>query len=137
MPRSAPGPSMRRPSSSTSPLLGWSSPATMRSSVLLPQPEGPRMVTKSFSATSSVVACNANVGEPPFVAGKLRETPRTERIAFISSPQLRPAEGAAVHPLETQVARQTDEADDDDAEDDLIGGEQRLAVGDHVADAAR
>ena len=30
-----------------------------------------------------------------------------------------------------------DEADDDDAEDDLIGGQQRLAVGDHVADAGR
>ena len=33
----------------------------MRSSVLLPQPLGPRMVMKSFSATSRSVACNANV----------------------------------------------------------------------------
>ena len=29
-----------------------------------------------------------------------------------------------------------DQADDDDAEDDLVGDQQRLAVGDHVADAA-
>jgi hypothetical protein len=38
-----------------------SSPATMRSSVLLPQPLGPRMVMKSFSATSRSVACSASV----------------------------------------------------------------------------
>ena len=31
----------------------------MRSSVLLPQPEGPRMVTKSFSATGRSVASSA------------------------------------------------------------------------------
>ena len=36
----------------------------MRSSVLLPQPEGPRMVTKSFSATCRSVACSASVGAP-------------------------------------------------------------------------
>jgi hypothetical protein len=52
---------MRWPSSSTAPALGTSSPATMRSSVLLPQPLGPKMVMKSFSATSRSVACNANV----------------------------------------------------------------------------
>ena len=51
MPRSAPGPRTGRPSSSMLPVVGVSSPATMRSSVLLPQPEGPRMVMKSFSCT--------------------------------------------------------------------------------------
>ena len=39
--------------------------------------------------------------------------------------------------LKSEVAHQADEADDDDAEDDLVGRQQRLAVGDHVADAAR
>ena len=48
MPRSAPGPVTSRPSSVTRPLVGRSRPATMRSSVDLPQPEGPRMVTKSL-----------------------------------------------------------------------------------------
>jgi hypothetical protein len=38
------------------PALGVSRPATMRSSVLLPQPEGPRMVMKSFSSTDKSVA---------------------------------------------------------------------------------
>lgn len=42
-----------------------------------------------------------------------------------------------VERLEGEVGDQPDEADDDDAEDDLAGVEQRLAVGDHVADAAR
>ena len=47
----------------------------MRSSVLLPQPDGPRMVTKSFSATCRSVACSASV------LSKRRETPRTWRVA--------------------------------------------------------
>src|SRR5262245_9646495 len=134
MPRSAPGASTRRPSSSTSPALGASSPATMRSSVLLPQPLGPRIVMKSFSATSRSVACSANV------APKRRSTARTDRIALIepaSSPELRPWEQAPVAPLEGEVADQPDQADHDDAEDDLVGRQQGLAVGDHVADAAR
>jgi hypothetical protein len=38
--------------------------------------------------------------------------------------------------LEGEVACQADQADHDDAEDDLVGRQQRLAVGDHVADAA-
>ena len=41
----------------------------------------------------------------------------------------------AVDRLEQEVGDQPDHADDDDAEDDLAGGEQRLAVDDHVADA--
>ena len=55
----------------------------MRSSVLLPQPEGPRMVTKSFSATSRSVACSASVGTPPPLAAKLRETPRIDKKASV------------------------------------------------------
>src|SRR5512134_2288593 len=51
----------------------------MRSSVLLPQPLGPRMVMKSFSATSRSVACSASV------ASKRRCTPRTERMVDINS----------------------------------------------------
>src|SRR5439155_25711868 len=135
MPRSAPGPTTRLSSSSTLPLLGWSSPATMRSKVLLPQPEGPRMVMKSFSATSRSVACSASVS--PCWEVKRRDTPLIERMVdMVLLAQLRPREQAAVRLLEPHVAHQPDQAADDDAEDDLIGGEQRLAVRDHVADAA-
>ena len=41
------------------PALGALNPATMRSSVLLPQPDGPSSVTNSPSATASCTGCNA------------------------------------------------------------------------------
>src|SRR5664279_2441768 len=90
MPRSAPGAAMRWPSSSTSPEVGWSRPATMRKSVLLPQPEGPRMVTKSFSATCRSVASSA------CVLSKRRETPRTCRMAEGDNVVVIAAGGAAI-----------------------------------------
>ena len=74
MPRSAPGPVTALPSSRMRPVVGVSSPATMRSSVDLPQPDGPRMVTKSLSATARSVGSSARVGAPPRTAGKMRET---------------------------------------------------------------
>ena len=41
MPRSLPGPVMGLPSTETSPVVGSSKPATIRSNVDLPQPEAP------------------------------------------------------------------------------------------------
>ncbi|MNL64263.1 hypothetical protein D3C87_1884630 [compost metagenome] len=73
MPRSAPGPATGWPSSSTRPPEGVSSPATMRSSVDLPQPEGPRMVTKSLSRTSKSTGSSACV-TPPRGFENVRET---------------------------------------------------------------
>src|SRR5215217_4437864 len=83
MPRSGPGPATARPSSSTRPALGRSRPATMRSSVDFPQPDGPRMVMKSFSATSSRAGSSARVGAPPRTPGKTRETPSTRSFGVI------------------------------------------------------
>ena len=80
MPRSAPGPVTGVPSSSTWPGVGRSRPATMRSSVDLPQPEGPRMVMKSLSATASVVGCSASVGVPPRTPGNVRPTPSISNL---------------------------------------------------------
>ena len=74
MPRSGPGSATGLPSSRMRPVVGRSSPATSRSSVDFPQPEGPRMVTKSLSATPSVVGSSARVGAPPRTPGKMRET---------------------------------------------------------------
>ena len=51
MPRSGPGRVTGLPSSRICPAVGVSRPATRRSSVDLPQPDGPRMVTKSLSPT--------------------------------------------------------------------------------------
>ena len=79
MPRSEPGPATGSPSSATRPAVGTSSPATMRSSVDLPQPEGPRMVMKSLSSTAIEVGSSARVGSPPATPGKTRETASIRR----------------------------------------------------------
>ena len=55
IPRSGPGPPTGCPSISTRPEVGVSSPATIRSNVLLPQPDGPRIVMKSLCATARSV----------------------------------------------------------------------------------
>jgi len=75
MPRSGPGPVTGTPSRRTRPSVGVSSPATIRSSVDFPQPEGPRMVMKSLSATARRVGSSARVGGRPRRPGKVRATP--------------------------------------------------------------
>ena len=55
------------------PLVGASSPATMRSSVVLPQPEGPRIVMKSLSADRRATWAAAQlVGGPLRTPGNVR-----------------------------------------------------------------
>ena len=113
------------------PSVGLSSPATMRSSVDLPQPDGPRMVTNSLSATTRSVGSSARVGAPPRTPGKTRETLSMTSLLTPGSRET----ARRLHRLEQEVGDQPDHADDDDAEDHLAGAEQRLAVDDHVADA--
>ena len=66
-----------------------------------------------------------------------------EKTAFKLSPNgeyfsyLAPWEKPAIGGLEQIVRDQPDDADHDDAEDDLAGREQGLAVDDHVTDAGR
>ena len=47
------GPWTERPASHTCPRVGGSKPASTRSRVLLPQPEGPRMATNAPSSTAN------------------------------------------------------------------------------------
>src|SRR5262245_45950225 len=136
MPRSGPGPPTGTPSSSTRPLVGVSSPATMRSSVDLPQPDGPRIARKSLSATSKASGSMARVGARPRRPGKLRLTPSISRRATARRSGEAPREQPLVQHLEEEVGDQPDHADHHDAEDDLSRVEQGLAVGDHVADPA-
>ena len=105
----------------------------MRSSVDLPQPEGPRMVTKSFSRTSKSIGSSACVRLAACVPVKVRGRRRGSESCVHH--ERAPGEEAAVERLEREVGDQADHADDDDPEDDLAGVQQRLAVGDHVADA--
>src|SRR5262245_22405442 len=76
MPRSAPGRVTGSPSSRTRPSLALSRPATIRSKVDLPQPDGPKMAMKSLSATVSEMGSRARVDPlPPRTGGKVRVTP--------------------------------------------------------------
>ncbi len=58
------GPMTRRPSRSTSPPVGASSPATHFSSVVLPQPDGPTTQTSSPAATVNVRSRTASTRRP-------------------------------------------------------------------------
>src|SRR5262245_1713263 len=60
MPRFGPGPPAGLPSSRTSPDVGISSPAAMRSSVVLPQPDGPTIAINSPLCTSTLTPFKAD-----------------------------------------------------------------------------
>ena len=56
---------MSRPLTSTDPLVGSSSAATISSSVVLPEPLGPYSATISPGATDSETPSTARTGSPP------------------------------------------------------------------------
>src|SRR5439155_821431 len=113
------------PSSTTRPDVGASSPATIRNSVDLPQPDGPRIEMKSLSVTVSVVGSSATVGAWPRPPEKVRLTAAITSLLISGEA---PEKQSQVRPLEVKLGHEPDHADHDDAEDDLAGVEQRLAV---------
>src|SRR3954471_7470660 len=62
----APGPARTRPPTSTVPPSGSSKPAISRSSVVLPQPLGPRMANSSPGSTASVAGRTARTAPKAF-----------------------------------------------------------------------
>jgi hypothetical protein len=70
MPRSGPGPAIRLPFISTSPSLGVSNPAIIRSRVDFPQPEAPIRQTNSPRPISRLTALSASIS-PPAVTNRL------------------------------------------------------------------
>src|SRR3989442_14815901 len=100
----------------------------MRSSVDFPQPDGPSRQMKSLSPTASDVGSRARVGARPRNPGNVRLTASMASAGMTSGEA--PGEQPLVHQLEEVVGDQADHADHHDAEDDLAGVEQRLAVGD-------
>jgi hypothetical protein len=64
-----------RPSTSTSPMLAVSSPAMIRSSVDLPQPEGPMSAVKEPASQTSDASRSAKTSRVSTV--KVRVTPET------------------------------------------------------------
>src|SRR5262252_10365640 len=134
MPRSAPGPVTGAPSRRTRPVVGRSSPATMRRSVDLPQPDGPRRHRKSLSATRSEVGSMARVGGPPCTPGKVRLSPSMASVGTRDGSGEAPGKQPVIQRLEEIIGDQPNHADDHDAEDDLPRVEKGLAVRDHVPD---
>src|SRR5712692_11627811 len=109
----------------------------MRSSVDLPQPDGPSRQMKSLSATRSEVGSMARVGGPPRTPGKVRLSSSMKRVGtLLSRSGQAPGKQPLVQRLEKVVRDEPDHTDDHDAEDDLARVEQGLAVRDHVPDAA-
>src|SRR5690606_29058762 len=137
MPRSAPGPSLGRPSMSTVPSVASSSPARMRSNVDFPHPDGPISVRNSWlpisrwmslSAVNSDFFVRYTLPRPEieirvsagdgFTAGSIGATSmRAASPNAGSDPRERPF----VQECEQPVAEQAQEADDNDAGENLVG----------------
>src|SRR5437868_847261 len=81
-----------RPSIAISPAVMSSSPAIMRNSVLLPQPDGPTKTTNSWSATSRSTPCTTATS-PYDLQTPWRLTPAT-----VVPPALLPALNHSTHP---------------------------------------
>ncbi len=100
---------MSRPSSRISPPLGWVKPPIIRRIVVLPEPDGPRMVMNSPSRTassmpsrtavgpkdfetdlssrrmrSSVMDCLKSIARPAGCGGPGEESPKAYGVALIS-----------------------------------------------------
>src|SRR5271165_2857836 len=135
MPRSLPGPVMRLPSTWTSPVVGSSKPAMMRSRVDLPQPEAPIRQTNSPCATVTSMRPSASTSPSP-TANRLL----TPRIAtWVSSrmvlraPLQRPIADRDNDPVGHEAAY----ADHDHSRHHQVGARERAAVHDHRAQPGR
>src|SRR5580698_9069638 len=137
MPRSPPGPVTDSPSIATSPVVGSSNPAMMRSSVDFPQPEAPIMQTNSpFGMTRSIGASASTSSSP--IAKRL-VTPRTVRVS--GCPLLTvlraPAEETITDRHDDAVGDKAAGADHDHACYHEIGARQRAAIHHDGAEAGR
>src|SRR5262252_454067 len=137
--RSMLGPSIAWLSTMTVPADGWSSPARMLSTVVLPQPEWPMMQTNSPRRIVSHRSSNTVV-RPPSGAGKWRAMPSIEmnlsvmRDADETCASLLERHGAG-QPRQDEVEEHPDQADHQNR-GDHIGDRQVVPfVPDEVADA--
>src|SRR5258706_3689801 len=133
MPRSLPGPVIGASKTRTSPDVGCSKPATMRSSVDLPQPEAPIRQTNSPLPTISSTLCSASMRSLSMTNVLL--TSRTWRNGRRSAMVLRaPAQDVIVQRHDQPVAQEPGDADDDHAGDHEVGARQGPAIHDHRAE---
>src|SRR5215468_8008092 len=127
------GPLTGSPSISTRPRVAVSRPPTMRMSVVLPQPDGPRKTTSSpFSIameTSSMTAIGGVLGS----AWNVLLTRSMAMKGCTASAQI--GEPAAVQPTDCLVADQADDTDRQNAAVDDVALHVAFGRHDHVADA--
>src|SRR5712691_5976866 len=115
-PRSGPGPVTSRSASRTWPPVGLSSPATMLSSVDLPQPECPISDTNSPARMSRLISSRAQNG--PFLVSNTMCTSSICRYrSVISSSLVAEAAGEQDHAL---LEREADDADREYRDDDVL-----------------
>src|SRR5215813_9687874 len=129
MPRSLPGPVTGLPWTVTSPLVGSSKPATMRSKVDLPHPDAPIRQTNSPHAMVRSTRASASISPSP--TGKRLVTPRIDSSGWRSWSGMvlrAPAQHAVADHHDDAVSDEPAQADDDHAGDDEIGARQRAAV---------
>src|SRR3954467_10533575 len=114
MPRSLPGPVMGAPRTRTSPEVGVSKPAMMRSSVDLPQPEAPIRQTNSPLSIFRLALRKASTGS--LFTVKTFETSAMSR-KVLATVLRAPAQDVVVESDDQPVAEEAGGADDDHAGD--------------------
>src|ERR1700733_5074170 len=128
MPRSRPGPVTDLPSIATSPVVGSSNPAMMRSSVDFPQPEAPIMQTNSPLGITRSIGASASTSSSP--TAKRLVTPRMVRMpACALLTMLRaPAQQAVADRHDDAVGDEAARADHNHAGDHEIGARQGAPI---------
>src|ERR1700722_6205036 len=137
MPRSLPGPVTGLPSIATSPVVGSSKPAMIRSSVDFPQPEAPIMQTNSPFGIARSTGANASTSSSP--TAKRLVTPWMVRVSVwpLLTVLRAPAQEMIADRHNDAVGDKAAGADHDHACNHEIGARQRAAIHHHRAEAGR
>src|SRR5258708_17618304 len=117
-PRSGPGPSRCWSASRMVPSVGWGSPATRFSSVLLPQPEWPISVTNSPFLIARSIPVSAT--KSPFFVSNVLPTASTLRYLLMSTGGLLVVGEALGEQHQRLLEQQADDADGEDRDDDVL-----------------
>src|SRR3954453_610109 len=138
MPRSLPGLVTGLRSTNTSPAVGSSNPAMMRSSVDFPQPEAPIRHTNSPSRIVRSTRASASISASP--AMKRLVTPRIARRVWGGSLAMMlraPAQKPVRDHDDDPVGQESERSDHDHAGHHKIGARERPAIHDHRTKAGR
>src|SRR4029450_3322417 len=120
MPRSGAGPSIGLPHIKALPRVAVSKPATMRSSVDLPQPEAPIRQTNSPLLTRRFASRSASMRSP--LNSNCLLSPLSSRIGIVASDMVRaPAQQPAAKSHHQAGGDEAGDADHDHSRDDNLG----------------